>query len=331
MTQNRPIRRPFDAVLIISFGGPQGPRDVRPFLDNILRGRPAPPGRLEAIAANYMRFNGVSPITEITRRQAEGLRQRLSVAGTPLPVYLGMRNWHPYLADVMAEMSRAGVRRAIGFVTAAYHSYPSCGQYKENVRDARAALRDLGLPDVEITYVDSWFDHPAFIAALTDHLWAAIDRLESPQRDRARIVFTAHSIPLSMAESCRYREQLQTTARMVAESLGRQDWTLVYQSRSGRPQDPWLGPDISEYLKAEREKGLEAAVISPIGFICDHIEVLYDLDVKVGELCREIGLPMARAETVNDDPAFLDMMADVVLRTWTRYKRFPPLTIVSRT
>lgn len=322
--------RPFDAVLIVSFGGPQGPEDVRPFLDNILRGRAAPPGRVEAIIANYMRYNGVSPITEITRRQAAGVRRRLADAGVELPVFVGMRNWHPYLADVMAEMSRAGVRRAIGFITAAHHSYASCGQYKENVREARRRLREQGLPDVEVTYVDSWYDHPGFIGTLARHVRAAIDKLEAPLRPKARIVFTAHSIPVAMAESCRYREQLQTTARMVAEDLGCRDWALVYQSRSGRPQDPWLGPDINDYLMAEHEKGLEAVVVSPIGFICDHIEVLCDLDVKVGELCRGIGLPMARAETVNDDPMFLDMMTEVISRTAARYARFRPLPVTSR-
>ncbi|MGQ9649046.1 MAG: ferrochelatase [Phycisphaerae bacterium] len=330
MIRSESSYRPFDAVLILSFGGPQGPEDVRPFLDNILRGRSAPPGRVEAIIANYMRYNGVSPITEITRRQAAGVRQRLADVGVELPVYVGMRNWHPYLADVMAEMSRAGVRRAIGFITAAHHSYASCGQYKENVREARRRLREQGLPDVEVTYVESWYDHPGFIGTLARHVRAAIERLEAPLRQKARIVFTAHSIPVVMAESCRYREQLQTTARTVGEELGRRDWALVYQSRSGRPQDPWLGPDINDYLKAEHEKGLEAVVVSPIGFICDHIEVLCDLDVKVGDLCRGIGLPMARAETVNDDPMFLDMMTDIVLRAWDRYKRFPPLTVAPR-
>lgn len=330
MNQSHPSYRPFDAVLIVSFGGPQGPQDVRPFLENILRGRPAPPGRIEAVVANYMGYNGISPITEITRRQAAGVRQRLADAGIELPVYVGMRNWHPYLADVMAEMGRAGLRRAIGFITAAHHSYASCGQYKENVREARRRLREQGLPDVEVTYVESWYDHPGFIGTLAQHVRVAIERLEPPLRHKARIVFTAHSIPVSMAESCRYREQLQTTARMVAEALGRTDWTLVYQSRSGRPQDPWLGPDINEYLKAEREKGLEAVVVSPIGFICDHIEVLCDLDLKVGELCRGIGLLMARAETVNDDPMFLDMMTEVISRTAARYARFQPLPVTSR-
>lgn len=324
---NMSCAAPFDAVLMISFGGPQGPEDVRPFVNNILRGRPAPPGRIEAIVANYLLFNGVSPITEITQRQAEGLRQRLAWAG--LPVYVGMRNWHPYLADVMAEMSRHGIRRVIGFVTAAHHSYPSCGQYKENVREARQALRRQGLPDVEVTYVESWFDHPGLVGTLAGHVRAAVAKLDRSLQDRARIVFTAHSIPESMAATCRYREQLQTTAGLVAGQLGRKDWTLVYQSRSGRPQDPWLGPDISDYLKTERDSGLEAAVISPIGFICDHIEVLCDLDLKVGDLCRQIGLPMARAETVNDDPLFIDMMADVVLRTWNRFGQFPALPITA--
>ena len=330
MNQNQRSHQPFDAVLIVSFGGPQGPQDVRPFLDNILRGRPAPPGRVEAIVANYMRYNGISPITEITRRQATGVRKRLAEAGVELPVYIGMRNWHPYLSDVMAEMSRAGVRQAIGFITAAHHSYASCGQYKENVREARRRLREQGLSDVDVTYVASWYDHPSFIGTLAQHVQDAIERLEPRLQERARIVFTAHSIPVSMAESCQYREQLQTTARMVAGKLGCHDWALVYQSRSGRPQDPWLGPDINEYLKAEREKGLEAVVISPIGFICDHIEVLCDLDVKVGDLCRNIGLPMARAETVNDDPVFLDMMTEVISRTVVRYARFQPLPVTSR-
>jgi ferrochelatase len=318
---------PFDAVLIISFGGPQGPQDVRPFIANILRGRPVSPERLETIVANYMRFEGVSPITDIVRRQAEGLRRRLAAAGINLPVHVGMRNWHPYLADVLAEMSRAGVRRVIGFIAAAHHSYASCGQYKENVRDARQSLREQGLPDIEIAYVDSWYDHPGFIDTLARHIAGAIDRLDPRLRDRARIVFTAHSLPVGMAERCRYGDQLWTTAGLVAEKLGRKDWALVYQSRSGRPQDPWLEPDISDYLRSERTKGLQAAVISPIGFISDHIEVLCDLDVKVGDLCREIGLPMARAETVNDDPTFLDMMTEVVMRTWERFRRFPPLAI----
>lgn len=320
-------KRPFDAVLIVSFGGPNGPDDVRPFLANVLRGRRVPPQRIEEVAHNYELFGGVSPLTEITRRQARGLEERLRRAKLDLPVYVGMRNWHPYLADTLAEMAAAGVRRAIGFIAAAHHSYSSCGQYKENVRDARRELMARGGPDIAITYVDSWFEHERFIEAVARHVEEALARLEPGLREAARIVFTAHSLPLEMAERCRYREQLETSARRVMRRLGRDDWTLVFQSRSGRPQDPWLEPDICDYLRAEKPRGLGAAVIVPIGFVCDHIEVLYDLDTMAASVCRELALPMVRAETVNDDPLFLDMMADVVMRTYRRFERYPPLPV----
>jgi ferrochelatase len=319
----------FDAVLIISFGGPQGLQDIRPFLANVLRGRRVPPERIEQVAHHYELFGGVSPLTEITRRQAEGLRERLAAAGHPLPVYIGMRNWHPFLADTLREMRDAGVRRVIGFIAAAQHSYSSCQQYRENVAAARAELRADGKGDVEVTYVGSWFDHPLFVAANVAHVRQALLRLPERVRGSVRLVFTAHSIPLPMAEQSRYREQLQESARRVAAAAAVSDWALVYQSRSGRPQDPWLAPDVCDYLKTEHEKGLVAAVLCPIGFVCDHIEVLYDLDREAADLCRAIALPMARAESVNDDPLFLDMMADVVLRTISRYEHGVPLPLVA--
>ncbi|MGE0044021.1 MAG: ferrochelatase [Vicinamibacterales bacterium] len=319
----------FDAVLVISFGGPQGLDDIRPFLDNVLRGRVVPPGKIEEVAHHYEMFGGVSPITELTMRQAEGLRERLANAGTPLPVYVGMRNWTPYLADTMAAMSRAGVRRAIAFMTAAHHSYSSCGQYKENVRDARAALRAQGLADIELTYVPSWFAHEGFIAANAAHVAEAFGRLPAEVADRARLVFTAHSIPVPAAARTRYVAQLTESARLVAARLGRADWTLVYQSRSGRPQDPWLEPDICDYLRQSRAEGLEAAVLGPIGFLCDHVEVLYDLDYEAAAVATEVGLPMTRAAAVNDDPLFLDMMADVVLGTVARYRTGRPLPFLA--
>jgi ferrochelatase len=317
----------FDAVLIISFGGPQGPADVRPFLENVLRGRRVSPERVEEVARHYEIFGGVSPITELTRRQADGLRERLAAAGRPLPVYVGMRNWHPFLADTLRAMYEAGVRRAIGFIGAAQHSYSSCQQYRENVAVARVDLRQATGGDIQITYVGSWFDHPLFIQANARHVEAARERLPPGVRDLARLVFTAHSIPTAMAEASRYREQLADSARLVAAAAGMRDWTLVYQSRSGRPGDPWLEPDICEYLRRERDSGLTAAVVCPIGFICDHVEVLYDLDHEAASTCREIGLPFARAHTVNDDPLFLDMMADVVLSTIRRYEGTRPLAI----
>ena len=325
----RPCRPAFDAVLILSFGGPAGPDEVRPFLANVARDRPVPPARLEEVARHYLHFGGVSPLTERTRQQAAGLQQRLRETGIDVPVHVGMRNWHPLLTDVLAEMSRAGVRRVLGFIAAAHHCYSSCGQYKEDVVRVRESLRSAGLADVDVTYVDSWYDHPQFIATLVDHTRSALDRLDPALRERARILFTAHSLPRSMAESSRYVQQLETTARRVAEGLGQRDWTLVYQSRSGRPSDPWLEPDICDYLRGTAVRGLPAAVIAPIGLLCDHIEVLWDLDIAAMGVCRERDLPVVRAETVNDDPTFIDMMGDLVRRKFERHQRFPPLPIVA--
>lgn len=319
----------FDAALIVSFGGPQGPEDVRPFLDNVVRGRRVPPARVEQVAEHYACFNGVSPLTELILRQARGLQERLARDGINLPAHVGMRNWHPFLPDTLAEMSRAGVRRAIGFIASPHHCYSSCGQYKENVVEARRSLRERGLSDVEIAYVDSWYDHGGFITTLVRHAEAAIGQLESPLRADARIIFTAHSIPITMARASRYQQQVETTARLVAGQLGRRDYALVYQSRSGRPQDHWLEPDVCDYLRAEKAKGLKAVIIAPIGFLCEHVEVLYDLDVRAAEVCRGLDLPMVRAETVNDDPIFIDMLADVVRQTCERYRTYPPLPIVT--
>lgn len=311
---------PFDSVLIISFGGPQGPDDIRPFLANVLRGRRVRPERVEEVAHHYELFGGVSPITELTMRQANGLRDRLASLGRPLPVYVGMRNWHPYLVDTLRAMHADGARNAIGFIAAAQHSYSSCQQYRENVAAAREALRRESGADVQVTYVGSWFDHPSFIAAHAAHVREAQARLPESLRHRARLVCTAHSIPLPMAERSLYREQLAISSRLVAEATGMNDWALVYQSRSGRPEDPWLEPDVCDYLRRERAAGLDAVVVCPVGFVSDHIEVLYDLDREAAAVASEMGLAFARAEAVNDDPRFIDMMADVVLRTIERYQ-----------
>jgi ferrochelatase len=319
-------RTAFDSVLVVSFGGPQGPDDIRPFLANVLRGRRVSPERVEEVAHHYELFGGISPITAITRQQAEGLRVRLAASGHPLPVYVGMRNWHPLLPDTLRDLRAAGLRRAVGFIAAAQHSYSSCQQYRENVAAARAELRRDG-DDVEVTFAGSWFDHPLFIAANAAHVRAALARLPEDLRPAARLVCTAHSIPAPMAAASRYEEQLRESARLVAKEAGMREWALVYQSRSGRPGDLWLEPDICDYLRRERSAGLAAAVICPIGFVCDHIEVLYDLDREAAGVCREIGLPMARAEAVNDDPLFLDMMSDVVLQTLTRYEHGRPLPL----
>jgi ferrochelatase len=286
------------------------------------------PGRVEEVAHHYEIFGGVSPITAVTRRQAEGLQARLQAAGQPLPVYVGMRNWHPFLVDTLREMHAAGVRRAVGFIAAAQHSYSSCQQYRENVAAARAELRSEG-KDVEVTFAGSWFDHPGFIETNAAHVRASLARLDPAVRGAARLVCTAHSIPVPMAARSRYREQLLESSRLVAVAAGMPDWALVYQSRSGRPEDPWLEPDVCDYLRHARTAGLEAAVLCPIGFLCDHLEVLYDLDHEAAGLAREMGLPLVRAATVNDAPSFIEMMADVVLATVGRYARGRDLPIVA--
>ena len=317
------MAHPFDAVLLISFGGPRGRADIRPFLRNVLRGRRIPDARFEAVVGHYERFDGVSPLTAITLSQAAGLRARLAAGGPPLPVYVGMRNWHPYLEDTLAEMARAGVRRALAVPLAAHHTYSSCGQYKQNVVTARRWLRAAGGSDVELTYPAGWHDHPGFVGANARHIEQALAELAPARRDRARLVFTAHSIPRSMADGSRYETELEESARLIARELGRSDWALVYQSRSGRPTDPWLEPDVCDYLKAERARGLAAVVLCPLGFVADHVEVLYDLDEEAGNVCRAIGLDMRRAAAVNDHPLFLDMLADVVRQAWRRYATRP--------
>jgi ferrochelatase len=322
-------RGQFDGVLIVAFGGPRGPADVRPFLERVLRGRRVTPERVDEVAHHYELFDGVSPITELTMGQAHGLEERLAAAGHALPVYVGMRNWHPLLADTLKEMYAAGIRHAVGFIAAPHHSYSSCQQYRDNVADARKELRSALDGDIDVTYVGSWFDHPLFIEVNARHVRAALERLPAGLRRVARLVCTAHSIPQPMADGSQYREQLTESARLVAQKAGVVDWTVVYQSRSGRPEDPWLEPDVCAYLRAERARGLQAAILCPIGFVCDHIEVLYDLDREAADMCREVGLQMVRAEAVNADPLFLDMMADVVLQTIRRYGRGRPVPIVA--
>ncbi len=318
---------PFDAVLLVAFGGPQGPADVRPFLDNVLHGRRVSPERVEEVAHHYDLFGGVSPLTELTMRQAQALEATLAARGHTLPVHVGMRNWHPYLADTLSEMSRRGVRRAIGVLAAAQRSYSGCLQYKENVRDALAAASARGAHPIDVVYVGDWHEHPGFIDANVDHVQRAFAQLPEALRERARLVFTAHSIPIAMARQYPYEAQLQASASRIAAAAGRADWALVYQSRSGRPGDPWLEPDVCDYLQAEREKGLDAAVLCPVGFLCDHVEVLYDLDVEAADTCRKSGIAMARAEAVNVHPRFIDALADAVAETWQRYAGGRPLPV----
>jgi len=321
------MSKPFDAVLVVAFGGPQGSADIRPFLANVLRGRRIAAERLEEVVKHYEHFGGISPLTDITMRQARGLESRLSARGFDLPVYVGMRNWNPLLADTLRAMAADGVRRAIGLVLSAHRSYSSCTQYRQNVVDARGELLAAGLHDVSVTYTGDWHTHPKFVEANAGRVRSAMDRLPDELHSGVLVVFTAHSVPSSMSGAERYHRQIIESSRLVADAAGARDWAVVFQSRSGRPDDPWLGPDVCEYLREARTRGVPAVVLAPIGFVCDHIEVLYDLDREAAQVCRDIGLPMVRAETVNDDPLFLDMTADVVLDVWKRYESGRPLPI----
>jgi ferrochelatase len=323
---------PFDAVLIISFGGPQGPHEIRPFLQNVLRGRRVPPERVEEVAHHYELFGGVSPLTDLTERQAAALAAHLEARNLPLPIYIGMRNWRPLLGNTLRAMRGDGVTRAIGLIVAAHHSYSSCTQYRHNVLEARStAARETGAFDAtpEIVYTGGWHLHDGFIEATADRIDVARATLSPAVRDRARIVFTAHSIPTSMAHAETYQRELRESAAAVAARLKTDDWTLVYQSRSGRPQDPWLEPDVNDYLRTAHGEGVTAVIVSPLGFVCDHIEVLYDLDIEAKATCDELGMAMARAVAVNDHPRFIDALADAIAATVERYAKGRPLPMVS--
>jgi ferrochelatase len=316
--------QPFDAVLLVAFGGPQGPDDVRPFLENVLRGRRVSPERIEEVAHHYALFGGVSPLTELTMKQAAALEAALRARGVPLPVHVGMRNWHPFLADAMTRMAGSGLRRAIGVLAAAQRSYSGCLQYRENVRDARVAVAARGQRPIDVVYVSDWHEHPGFIEANADNIRQAAARLPEDVRDSARLIFTAHSIPAAMAATYPYEANLLASAKRIALASGRTDWELVFQSRSGRPGDAWLEPDICDHL---RRAPIASAILCPVGFLCDHVEVLYDLDVEAAAVCQELGIAMARAEAVNAHPRFIEALADAVLETYDLYDRGTPLTL----
>ena len=298
---------PYDAVLLVSFGGPDGPDDVIPFLENVLRGRNVPRERMLEVAEHYQHFGGKSPINEQNLALLAALRDELGRKGPRLPVYWGNRNWHPLLTDTIREMADAGVRRAVAFVTSAYSSYSGCRQYRENIAAACAAVGDRA-PQIDKLRV--FFNHPGFVGPMAENVAAAVSRL-GPAAE-VPVLFTAHSIPSSMADGCRYVTQLDEACRLVAESAGVGTWRLVYQSRSGPPNQPWLEPDICAAVRELHAGGGRKLVIAPIGFISDHMEVLYDLDTEAAAVCDELGIRMLRANTVGTAPAFVAMVRDLI-------------------
>ena len=302
------MKTDFDALLLVSFGGPEGMEEVIPFLENVLRGRNVPRERMLSVARHYELFGGVSPINQANRDLIAALKRELEEHGPSLPIYWGNRNWHPLLPDTLNQMANDGVTNALAFVTSGYSSYSSCRQYLENISAAQAAVGP-DAPRVEKLRV--FYKHPLFIEANVDHIRAASSQLQDPAA--AHLVFTAHSIPESMAVNCEYVSQLAHTGALIAREVQFAKWHLVYQSRSGSPLQPWLGPDVCEHLRALQAEGVRSVVLAPIGFVSDHMEVVYDLDVEARRVADEIGMKMVRAQTAGTHPAFVRMIRELIV------------------
>ena len=314
----------YDALLVVSFGGPEGMDDVIPFLENVLRGRNVPRERMLSVARHYEMFGGISPINQQNRSLIAALKEELERRGPNLPIYWGNRNWHPLLPDTLRQMKADGVQHALAFVTSAYSSFSSCRQYRQNIADAQAAVG----PDApSVDKLRAFYNHPLFIEANVDHIRNAWSRLDN---SNAQLVFTAHSIPEAMAATCEYASQLEEAGRLIAEALGHWcvgRWRLVYQSRSGAPSQPWLGPDILNCLRKLGAQGIENVIVAPIGFVSDHMEIVYDLDYEAQNLAHELGIKMVRTPTAGTHPAFVRMVRELMLE---RIDNEPPRFLGSR-
>ncbi|MFJ6750298.1 MULTISPECIES: ferrochelatase [unclassified Streptomyces] len=322
---------PYDALLLLSFGGPEGPDDVVPFLENVTRGRGIPRERLKEVGQHYFLFGGVSPINAQNRALLDALREDFAEHGLDLPVYWGNRNWAPYLTDTLRAMVRDGHRRIAVLATSAYASYSGCRQYRENLADALAVLQDEGLPVPRVDKLRHYFNHPGFVRPMIDGVLASLAELPQDAREGAHIAFTTHSIPTAAADTSgtpadhtedgtggAYVAQHLDVARVIADAVRAETgvdhpWRLVYQSRSGAPHIPWLEPDICDHLEAVHRQGVPAVVMAPIGFVSDHMEVKYDLDTEATAKAAELGLPVARSATVGADPRFAAAVRELLL------------------
>lgn len=302
----------FDALLLLSFGGPEGPDEVMPFLENVTRGRGIPRARLEAVAEHYLHFGGVSPINGINRALIEAIQAELDAGHRDLPVYFGNRNWDPFVEDTVTAMRDDGIARAAVFATSAWGGYSGCAQYQEDIARARAAVGDSA---PELHRLPQYFDHPLLIQMFSDAIADAAAELPDALRDEARLVFTAHSIPLRAVDRCGsnlYPRQVRHTSALVAAAAGFADYDVVWQSRSGPPQVPWLEPDVGEHLSGLAEAGTRAVIVCPVGFVADHIEVIWDLDGELAEQAAELGVALARAKTPNSKPLFARLVLDLL-------------------
>ncbi|MEO1615380.1 MAG: ferrochelatase [Planctomycetota bacterium] len=300
---------PYDSFLLVSFGGPEGPDDVMPYLENVLRGKNVPRERMLEVAEHYQHYDGVSPINEQNRQLLEAIRAEFQSHDIDLPLYWGNRNWKPYFADTLRQMRDDGCKRSLAFFTSMFSCYSGCRQYRENLIEAREQVG----PDAPLVEkVRMGFNHPDFVQTMSESVTAAVDSLgASPEQ--ATIYFTAHSIPMSMADHCDYVKQLTEASRLVAEASGTPNWRLVYQSRSGPPHQPWLEPDICDAIaEADDAKKLDNLAIVPIGFVSDHMEVMYDLDDEAATLCKERSINMRRAATAGLHGKFVSMIRKLV-------------------
>jgi ferrochelatase len=307
----------YDALLLLSFGGPERPEDVMPFLENVTRGRGVPRARLDEVAQHYLHFGGVSPINALNRDIITAVEAEFAARGIDLPVYFGNRNWHPMVADTVARMRADGVGSALVFPTSAWGGYSGCRQYDEDIVRARAAV--AAAP--ELVKLRQYFDHPLLIETFADAIHAAVQQIPADRRDRVRLVCTAHSIPVPADLAAGppagggrlYSRQVAETARLCATATGFDDYDVVWQSRSGPPQLPWLDPDIVDHLEALSAKGIDAVVVCPIGFVSDHIEIVWDLDNEAADKAAELGMSFSRAATPGPDPRFARLIAELVL------------------
>jgi len=298
-----------DSVLLVAFGGPTARHEIRPFLEIVTRGRGIPAGRLEEVAHHYEQMpGGRSPLTELTFAQARGLEQALAQAGPALPVFVGMRNWHPFLHETLGEMAGKGARRALGIILSPLRTEASWERYMQDVAEARARVARAP----EVGFAPAWFEYPRFVAAVADRTRTALGEIPQDARASTPLVFTAHSVPVAMAEASPYVSDLSAAARAVARRLGHARWSVAYQSRSGSPRESWLEPDVTSVLRRLAADGERRAVVVPIGFVCDHVEVLYDLDVEARRVAAAAGLTLHRAAAVNDHPEFIAMLAELV-------------------
>ena len=299
----------YQAVLLIAFGGPTSSEEVRPFLARVTQGIAIPPERLEDVAHHYEAVGGRSPLNEITSRQARAVQKLLRDRGMDLPVYVGMRNTAPFLVDTLRQMAIDGVQRALGFILSSHHTEASWDRYQKNVADARLAI---GRDAPEIDYCAGWHDHPLFIQTWAESIAASFAGIAREQRSATPLIFTAHSVPVPMANRSPYIEQLAITARSIAEKIGHNNWSIAYQSRSGNPGDPWLEPDINSVIRDFSVQGVTEVVVAPIGFVSDHVEVLYDLDLEANKTAAQAGIKLHRASCPNDQMTFIRMIADVI-------------------